>query len=168
MFLLKMRQTPDAVCASLNPLFMPFILQSVTSPRTAWIEFWRIFVQLNKATTLGEIFIGRPKTFVIFYFLKDNIEWWSFVSIFHMHLIIFSMWWWWFSCSVVSDYCDHMDCSLPDFSVHGILQARIPEWVAISFSTFVIFLNLPLKSNLCQRTLYRSCFHHEGAAILVC
>ena len=82
MFLLKMRQTPDAVCASLNPLFMPFILQSVTSPRTAWTEFWRIFVQLHKATTLGEIFIGRPKTFVIFYFLKDNIEWWSFVSIF--------------------------------------------------------------------------------------
>lgn len=82
MFLLKMRQTPDAVCASLNPLFMPFIFQSVTSPRTAWTEFWRIFVQLHKATTLGEIFIGRPKTFVIFYFLKDNIEWWSFVSIF--------------------------------------------------------------------------------------
>ena len=29
--------------------------------------------------------------------------------------------------------CDPMDCSLPDFSVHGILQA-ILEWVAISFS----------------------------------
>ena len=27
-----------------------------------------------------------------------------------------------------------MDCSLPDFSLHGILQARILEWVAISFS----------------------------------
>ena len=27
-----------------------------------------------------------------------------------------------------------MDCSLPGFSVHGILQARILEWVAISFS----------------------------------
>ena len=27
-----------------------------------------------------------------------------------------------------------MDHSLPDFSVHGILQARILEWVAISFS----------------------------------
>ena len=25
-----------------------------------------------------------------------------------------------------------MDCSLPGFSVHGISQARIPEWVAIS------------------------------------
>ena len=27
-----------------------------------------------------------------------------------------------------------MDCSLPDSSVHGILQARILEWVTISFS----------------------------------
>jgi len=26
-----------------------------------------------------------------------------------------------------------MNCSLPDSSIHGILQARIPEWVAISF-----------------------------------
>ena len=30
--------------------------------------------------------------------------------------------------------CDPMDCSLPGSSVHGILQARILEWVAISFS----------------------------------
>ena len=29
--------------------------------------------------------------------------------------------------------CDPMDCSLPGSSVHGILQARILEWVAISF-----------------------------------
>ena len=28
--------------------------------------------------------------------------------------------------------CDPMDNSQPDFSVHGILQARILEWVAIS------------------------------------
>ena len=27
-----------------------------------------------------------------------------------------------------------MDCSLPGFSVHGILQARTLGWVAISFS----------------------------------
>ena len=27
-----------------------------------------------------------------------------------------------------------MDCNLPGFSVHGILQARILEWVTISFS----------------------------------
>ena len=30
--------------------------------------------------------------------------------------------------------CDPMDCSLPRSSVHGIFQARVLEWVAISFS----------------------------------
>ena len=30
--------------------------------------------------------------------------------------------------------CDPMDCSLPGSSVHGIFQARILEWVAISYS----------------------------------
>ena len=35
------------------------------------------------------------------------------------------------SCLIL---CDPMDCSLPGFSVHGILQARTLEWVAISFS----------------------------------
>ena len=31
--------------------------------------------------------------------------------------------------------CDHMDCSLPDSSVHGIFQAILLEWMAISFSS---------------------------------
>ena len=30
--------------------------------------------------------------------------------------------------------CDRMDCSPSGFSVHGIFQARISEWVAISYS----------------------------------
>ena len=30
--------------------------------------------------------------------------------------------------------CDPVDCSRPGSSVHGILQARILKWVAISFS----------------------------------
>ena len=36
--------------------------------------------------------------------------------------------------------CDPMDCSLPGFSVHGIFQARILEWVAISFSSQTTYL----------------------------
>ena len=36
-----------------------------------------------------------------------------------------------------------MDCSLPGSSVHGILQARILQWVAISFS---IYLSFPIYS----------------------
>ena len=31
-------------------------------------------------------------------------------------------------------HCDPMDCSLPGSSLHGILQARVLEWVAIAFS----------------------------------
>ena len=30
--------------------------------------------------------------------------------------------------------CDPMDCSLPGSSVYGIFQARVLEWVSISFS----------------------------------
>ena len=30
--------------------------------------------------------------------------------------------------------CDPVDCNLLGFSIHGILQARILEWIAISFS----------------------------------
>ena len=30
--------------------------------------------------------------------------------------------------------CDPMGCSPPGFSIHGILQARILQWVAIPFS----------------------------------
>ena len=31
--------------------------------------------------------------------------------------------------------CDPMDCSLQGSSIHGIFQARVLEWVAISFSS---------------------------------
>ena len=41
---------------------------------------------------------------------------------------------WKWSWSVLSDSCDHMDCSLPGSFIHGIFQARVLEWVAISFS----------------------------------
>ena len=40
-------------------------------------------------------------------------------------------------CSVAElcpTFCNHMDCSPPASSVHGISQARILEWVAISSS----------------------------------
>ena len=41
--------------------------------------------------------------------------------------------------------CNAMDCSLPGSSVHGILQARILEWVAVPFSR--------VSSQLRDRTL---------------
>ena len=42
-----------------------------------------------------------------------------------MHMLVFQL------CPTL---CNLMDCSPPGFSEHGILQARIMEWVAILFS----------------------------------
>ena len=41
--------------------------------------------------------------------------------------------------------CDPMDDSLPGSSIHGIFQARILEWVAISF-TVIVDWNAKVKS----------------------
>ena len=40
--------------------------------------------------------------------------------------------------------CDPLDCSPPGFSVRGIFQARVLEWVAISFS--IILYSIILKA----------------------
>ena len=66
------------------------------------------------------------------------------------------------SCSTL---CDPVDCSPPGSSVHGILQARIPEWVAMPSSrgssqprdwTYVSHV-----SCIGRRALYRQC--HLGS-----
>ena len=38
--------------------------------------------------------------------------------------------------------CNPMDCSPPGSSVHGISQARVLEWVAIAFSSWLCMLLL--------------------------
>ena len=46
--------------------------------------------------------------------------------------------------------CDPVDCSPPGSSAHGILQARILEWVAISLSRASSWLKVELKSPALQ------------------
>ena len=42
--------------------------------------------------------------------------------------------------------CNPMDCGLPGSSIHGISQARVPEWVAITFSVLEeLILKLKLQ-----------------------
>ena len=43
------------------------------------------------------------------------------------------------SCLIL---CNPMDCSPPGSSVLEILQARILEWVAISFSSYMLYGNV--------------------------
>ena len=51
-----------------------------------------------------------------------------------------------------------MDCSLPDSSIHRISQARILEWLAISYSRS----SSDPGSNCCHWCLYVSCFGRQN------
>ena len=51
--------------------------------------------------------------------------------------------------------CDPMDCSPPGFSVHGILQARILEWISIPFSRGTSQSRIEPWSPVSQADLYR-------------
>ena len=57
--------------------------------------------------------------------------------------------------------CDPMDCSPPGSSVHGILQARILEWVAIPFSGIFLTQGLNLSFLHYRQILYH--LSHRGS-----
>ena len=53
-----------------------------------------------------------------------------------------------------SALCNPMDCSLPGFSVYGIFQARILEWVAISSSRGSSHIWCNIKCIKCKGDLW--------------
>ena len=58
--------------------------------------------------------------------------------------------------------CDPMDCSLPGFSVNGIFQAGVLEWVAISFSRGSSWSRDQTQvSCICRQMLYP--LKHQGS-----
>ena len=71
-----------------------------------------------------------------------------------------------------------MDCSLPGSSIHGIFQARVPEWGAIAFS-YMYPLSPKLASHpgchkhwtelhmLYNRSLFVICFKYSSVYILI-
>ena len=56
-----------------------------------------------------------------------------------------------------------MDCSLPGSSVHGVSQARILEWVAISFSK----INKYLLSNSLGGNAYLVCIDTKSMCVYI-
>jgi len=59
------------------------------------------------------------------------------------------------------------ECSLPDLTAHGILQARILEWVVILSLLQEIFTTQGLNSGLlhCRQILYH--LSHQGNPIII-
>ena len=93
--------------------------------------------------------------------MEHPLGWWKFTKIRR----------WWQLCLYILNIlcvcsaawlcptlCDPMDCSSPGSPVHGILQARMLEWVAISFSRGIFPTqgsNLRLPCFLpCRQILY--------------
>ena len=67
-----------------------------------------------------------------------------------------------YSCPTL---CDPMDCSLPGSSDHGIFQARVLEWGAISFSRGS---SRPRDRTRVSRIVGRGiyCLSHQGRALM--
>ena len=61
--------------------------------------------------------------------------------------------------------CNHMDCSPPGSSVHGLSQARILEWVAISFSRGSSNPGIKPWSSALQEVLYH--LSHQGSPLYI-
>ena len=65
------------------------------------------------------------KLYILFIYIYIIYNIYIYIYIYSMHAKTLQ------SCPTL---CDPMECSLPGSSVRGILQARILEWVTISFS----------------------------------
>ena len=70
----------------------------------------------------------------------------------------------WVSCLVVQlspTLCNPKDCSPPGSSVHGILQAKILEWIAIPFSRGSFNPGMEPGSPPLQADSYRLSYREE-------
>ena len=110
------------------------VLTTGPSRKSQWLHF-RVGRNLTKVTPqIGRRWnLGCSKTGFEFWLPYLLVRWHraTLSTLLRLSLLIL---WQWFSYSVVSNSCHTMDRSLPGTSVHGILQARILEWVAIPFS----------------------------------
>ena len=97
----------------------------------SWMDFE--FILFLKSSHLQSTSQGGPFGLCSSNLVPENIPVFQFLGLFNgaftTYLLCLHM------CAQSGlTLCDPMDCSLPGSSVHVILQARILEWVAVSFS----------------------------------
>ena len=94
---------------------------------------------LNKFYSPCQFFLYFASYFLFVSFVLPSLfipHFWS-ASGWIQNLLWFHFVYYWSVCMVAQlcpTLCDHMGCSEPSSSVHGILQVRILEWVVIPFS----------------------------------
>ena len=117
---------PKALVSHLKP---PLLFSSWEDARLAWVQLLFLdyaptYLPHPKPSTLMHSPDSLPRPPKRSPFQTDFYHWY-YIEV--MQCL-------WFSCYVVCNTCDPVDCSLPGSSVHGISQATILEWGAISFS----------------------------------
>ena len=110
-----------------------------------------MWLQLNRITAITEMYYLLWQIINIFENIFENLlkcssTYWVKISLYLLKFHPLALTLYWLSMNIKSvksesevaqlclTLCDPMDCSLPGFTVHGIFQARILEWVATAFS----------------------------------
>ena len=90
-----------------------------------YISLGYMFIGINAESTHPETLQDRGKYFYRTYYMLSSLQ--LSLSVFIVYFVY---------CCLVTESCltlQPMDCSLSGSSVHGISQARVLEWIAISF-----------------------------------
>ena len=124
---------------------------SARNPGTKWVEFPQPWPQLlpfsHYSIALKTSIPSGPNDLSFYNHTQHilNLKQFNvilFINLFKLHIgmwITFLL----YVCLVAQlclTLCNPMDYSQPDSSVHGIFQARILEWVAISFSNIIMLI----------------------------
>ena len=94
---------------------------SYSRGHSVWVEAEMLMEQ--------EYLSWKPEPHAHLCLLMSSFPTWVKSHIRHLHLMTESE-----VAQSCPPLCDSMDCSLPGSYVHGIFQARVLEWIAISFS----------------------------------
>ena len=134
---------PHSVSTSTNMprclvLLVPFLLNGSVTSRSLfkcglpWKSFLKLYLSLPTHPDPLSSSLVFSLSLIIHYVV--HIFWLNLVYYLYTMLCVCVCVCVCVSCSVVSHSATPMDYSPPGFSVHGVLQARILEWVATAFS----------------------------------
>ena len=94
-------------------------------PFPGWVTHFAQVILISKEWKTAAVCCGYHGTAGLLF---------NFLVFISSHNSFYICCWWCLVTKLCLTLCDSMDCNLPGSSVHGILRARILEWVAISFS----------------------------------
>ena len=120
----------------------PLQCSCLENPRDGWAAVYGVAQSRTGLTWLSSSSSSSSSSSILHYLLGNLKPSWSFRNAkCYILKVLYMLYELMLLCISESEIaqsclalCDPMDCSLPGSSIHGISQARILEWVAISSS----------------------------------